>query len=161
NLPLTPRPPAVLVQRMIEADSAGVAFGADPVSGRRGVAVVSAVFGLGTALVGGDADADTWHVDRDGRIIDRRIAQKKIAHTADPGSHEGVRSVPVPQAKASQPALTDEQVRAVAELARRAGKHFGRPQDIEWAYASGELFLLQSRPVTSLTDRPDPDGVRN
>jgi pyruvate,water dikinase len=161
KLPLTPRPPAVLVQRMIDADAAGVAFGADPVSGRRGVAVVSAVFGLGTALVGGDADADTWHVDRAGRIIDRRIAVKKIAHAADPGSHEGVRSVSVPEAKAPTPALTDEQVVTVAELARRAGKHFGRPQDIEWAYANGALFLLQSRPITALVDHPDPDGVRN
>lgn len=161
NLPLTPRAPAVLVQRMIAADTAGVAFSADPVSGRRGVAVVSAVFGLGTAIVSGEADADTWHVDLAGRIIERHIATKKIAHVADPGSHEGVRAVPVPKAKEASASLTDEQVVAVAELARRAGKHFGRPQDIEWAYANGELFLLQSRPVTSLADRPDPDGVRN
>jgi pyruvate,water dikinase len=161
GLPPAPRPPAVLVQRMVAADAAGVAFGADPVSGRRGVAVVSAVFGLGTALVGGDADADTWHVDRDGRIIERRIVEKKVQHVAHPGSGEGVRAEPVPAAKATHPALTDEQVLAVAALARRAGKHFGRPQDIEWAYAGGELYLLQSRPVTSLADRPDPDGVRN
>src|SRR5262245_8068068 len=59
------RVPTVLVQRMVQADSAGVAFGADPVSGRRRVAVVSAVLGLGTALVSGDADADTYHVDGD------------------------------------------------------------------------------------------------
>src|SRR5213078_1024244 len=58
NLTPMPRPPTVLVQRMVQADVAGVAFGADPVSGRRGVTVVSAVFGLGTALVGGEADAD-------------------------------------------------------------------------------------------------------
>jgi pyruvate,water dikinase len=161
NLPLTPRPPAVLIQRMVRADVAGVAFGADPVSGRRGVAVVSAVFGLGTALVSGDADADTWHVDRDGRIIDRRIVTKTVAHVADLDSPDGVGAEPVPPGKSSQPALSDEQVVAVAELARRAGKHFGRPQDVEWAYAGGELFLLQSRPITSLADRPDPDGVRN
>jgi pyruvate,water dikinase len=161
KLSLTPRPPAVLVQQMINADAAGVAFGADPVSGRRGVAVVSAVFGLGTALVGGEADADTWHVDLAGRIVERHIAVKKTSHAAHPGSREGVQPVPVPEAKAATPALTDEQVVAVAELARRAGKHFGRPQDIEWAYAGGELFLLQSRPVTGLADRPDPDGVHN
>src|SRR5207237_2473767 len=60
GLPLTPRPPAVLVQRMVNAEVAGVAFGADPVSGRRRVAVVSAVWGLGTAQVSGDAAADTF-----------------------------------------------------------------------------------------------------
>jgi pyruvate,water dikinase len=64
GLPFVPRAPAVLVQRMIHSDAAGVAFSADPVSGRRGVAVVSAVFGLGTALVSGEANADTWLVDR-------------------------------------------------------------------------------------------------
>lgn len=161
RLPLTPRPPAVLVQRMVEADSAGVAFGADPVSGRRGVAVVSSVWGLGTALVSGEADADTWRVDRDGRILDAHIAHKKIAHRADPGSREGVKAESLGGKTAFSTSLTGDRVRAVAELARRAGKHFGRPQDIEWAYANGELFLLQSRPVTSLADRSDPDGVRN
>ena len=72
GLPPIPRPPAVLVQRMITADAAGVAFSADPVSGRRATAVVSGVFGLGTALVSGEADADTWLVDRSGlRLQDR------------------------------------------------------------------------------------------
>src|SRR5262249_55422563 len=80
GLPLTPRPPAVLVQRMVHADVAGVAFGADPVGGRRRVAVVSAVWGLGTALVSGDADADTFLVGGGGTIIERTIAHK---HTAD------------------------------------------------------------------------------
>src|SRR5207247_10457088 len=76
GLPLTPRPPAVLVQRMVNADVAGVAFGADPVSGRRSLAVVSAVLGLGSALVSGDADADTFHVQRHGTIIQRSLADQ-------------------------------------------------------------------------------------
>ncbi len=155
----TPRPPAVLVQRMVAADAAGVAFGADPVSGRRGVAVVAAVYGLGTALVAGDADADTWHVERDGTISKRDIADKRTAHRPAPGRGEGVVSAPVPEDQAKQPALTDELVRAVAELVRRTGKHFGRPQDIEWAIENGKLYLLQSRPITSLANVADPDGV--
>ena len=145
-----PRPPAVLIQRMIDAETAGVAFGADPVSGRRSVAVVAAVYGLGTALVSGDADADTFHVDRDGAIVQRAIADKRSVHRPAPGSAEGIRVESVPQDRASQPTLTDDQVRAVADLARRAGKHFGRPQDIEWAIEAGRLYLLQSRPITSL-----------
>jgi pyruvate,water dikinase len=156
-----PRPPAVLIQRMIDADAAGVAFGADPVTGRRGVAVVSAVWGLGTALVSGDADADTFHIDRDGTIVVREIADKTTAHRAAPGSPEGVAAVPVSAEQAGRPALTDEQVRAVAELVRRTGKHFGRPQDIEWAIEKGQLFLLQSRPITSLIPLADPDGALN
>jgi len=156
-----PRPPTVLVQRMVRADVAGVAFGADPVGGRRHIALVSAVLGLGTALVSGDADADTYHVDQDGTIIERAIADKRSAHRARLGSAEGVEAVPVPEEQAKQPALTDVQVRAVADLVRRTGRHFGRPQDIEWAIEAGRLYLLQSRPITSLIRLADPDGVIN
>ena len=131
GLPAAPRPPAVLVQRMVAPRAAGVAFSADPVSGRRGVAVVSAVRGLGSALVSGEADADTWRIDRDGAVVERRIVD--------------------------QPVLTDEEARAVADLARAAARQFGRPQDIEWAW-SDRLVLLQSRPITSLSAIADPDA---
>ncbi len=155
-----PKPPSVLVQRMVAADVAGVAFGADPVSGRRGLAVVSAVFGLGTSLVSGEGDADTYHVDRDGAIAQRTIAAKTVAHQPSAETCEGVHAVPVPEARAKQSALTDDQVRAVAALARQAGQHFGRPQDVEWAIEKGQLWLLQSRPITSLQTIADPDGAR-
>lgn len=156
-----PSPPAVLVQRMVAADAAGVAFSADPVSGRRGIAVVSGVYGLGTSLVSGECDADTWRVDRSRRIIESRIADKRTAHRADSGSHEGVRDVAVMPELTNSPCLNVEQVLAVAELARRAARHFGRPQDIEWAIENGTLYLLQSRPITSLAPLPDPDGGLN
>ena len=142
----SPGVPAVLVQLMIDAESAGVAFSADPVSGRRGHAVVSAVFGLGTALVSGEADADTFTVDRRGAIVARAIVEKRTAHRAAPGDAEGVVSQPVPAAQVSQPALTDAQAVVAAELARETARHFGCPQDIEWALADGKLWLLQSRP---------------
>lgn len=154
-----PRAPAVLIQRMVAADVSGVAFGADPVTGRRGVAVVGAVFGLGTALVSGECDADTLHVDRDGRIIHRAIAAKKIAHRAAPGTPAGITATPVPESVSTQPALSDTQVLAVAELVRRTSAFFGRPQDIEWAIEGGKLYLLQSRPITSLAHTADPDGL--
>src|SRR5258707_1175971 len=68
HLSILPEPPAVLVQQMVDAETAGVAFSADPVSGRRGLAVVSALYGLGTALVSGECDADTYNVGRSGDI---------------------------------------------------------------------------------------------
>ena len=132
GLSLAPHAPAVLIQRMVNARAAGVAFSVDPVSGRAAVAVVSAVQGLGDALVSGQSDADTWHVDRSGRILDRRLI-------------------------ADRPALTDAEVQQVAALARSAARHFGRPQDIEWAI-DDRLFLLQSRPITSLRSMADPDA---
>jgi rifampicin phosphotransferase len=142
--------PAVIVQRMIDADVSGVAFSADPVSGRRDLAVVGALYGLGTALVSGECDADTFHVDGQGRITERQIAEKRFAHRAAPGSGEGVAPVAVPDNLASRPALDDDQVRAVSSLARRAALHLHAPQDIEWAMSGATLYLLQSRPITTL-----------
>ena len=159
NAPLTA--PAVLVQKMINASVSGVAFSADPVSGRRSLAVISAVPGLGTALVGGDAAADVYKVDRAGKIVDRTIIRKNICHRFDPGTAEGVSAVALTDADALKPALTDAQARAVADLARRAAHAFGQPQDIEWAIEDGHLFLLQSRPITTLRDLPDPEGALN
>lgn len=113
---------AVLVQRMVPADSAGVAFSANPLTGDRSEVTISAVRGLGERLVSGQARADEWVV-RDGR--------------AQLG-------------RSSEDAITADQAVAVAHLAVSAAAHFGRPQDIEWAFTGGELYLLQSRPMTAL-----------
>jgi len=154
-----PVPPAVLVQRMVDAAVSGVAFSADPVAGDRGVAIVAAVYGLGAALVSGTADADTYGVDRLGAIVRREIARKTSAARRDPAAPEGISTQPIESALALAPALTDDEVRAVADLARAAARHFGRPQDIEWAIEDGRLYLLQSRPITSLAGLPDTGGV--
>jgi phosphohistidine swiveling domain-containing protein len=136
GLPPVLPPPAVVVQRMVTADTAGVAFSADPVTGRRNVAVVAAVRGLADGLVSGLVNGDTYHVDRSGAIGLRVLA-------------EG----------GADSALADPQVREVADLARRAAHVFGCPQDIEWAFEAGRLNLLQSRPITSLPDEPAVEGV--
>lgn len=161
GLPFPAAPPAVLLQRMAPAEAAGVAFSADPVSGQRGVAVVSAVFGFGTALVSGESDADTWRLGRAGTIIDRHIAHKLVAHRAAPGTPEGIAAEPVPEAMREEPAVTDEQAREIARLVRQAEAHFGCPQDLEWAVAGGRVYVLQSRPITTLTALADPDGELN
>ena len=161
GLSAPPTPPAVLVQRMIDADSSGVAFSADPVSGRRGLAVVSAVYGIGTSLVGGEADADGWTVDRTARIEGRSIVTKSICHGFDDESAENIAPRAIPEDRQRQPVLSDAQVTAVAALARAAESVFGQPQDIEWAIQDGVLFLLQSRPITTLRTLPDPDGALN
>ena len=126
---------AVIVQLMVHADAAGVAFSADPVTGQRGVAIVAAARGVSAALVHGDTDADEWRIDRGGRIVEQRM--------------HGATSV-----------LEQDAVVRVAAAVRAAARHFGAPQDIEWAWEDGRLFVLQSRPVTSLRGLADPDGVR-
>jgi pyruvate,water dikinase len=128
-----PGVPTVLVQRMIDPRCAGVAFSMDPVCGRRGVAVVSAVAGTGEKLVSGVVDGEDWQVDRQGAVVS--------------APKEGL-------------ILTNDDVRAVAELARRCETACGRPQDIEWAIdRAGKLWLLQSRPITTLAKRSDPDDT--
>jgi pyruvate,water dikinase len=133
GLEAPPGAPAVLVQCMVDAEAAGVAFSADPVSGARGTRVVSAVKGVGEKLVSGEVDADTWRVGRDGTILESSVNEQ---------------------------ALTADQAVEVARLAARAEAHFGAPQDIEWALKDGRLYLLQSRPITSLHGLADPDGER-
>ncbi len=142
---MTPVPrtaPAVIVQSMVNAEAAGVAFSADPVTGRRGVAVVSAVFGLATALVSGDTDADVYEVDRTGRVSRVSVADKES--NCGEQRHRRV--------------LSDEQACAIAALARRVERCFECPQDIEWAIERGNVYLLQARPITTLRHLADPDG---
>lgn len=160
GLPLAPGAPAVLVQRVIEGEASGVAFSADPVSGSRTMAVVAAVPGLASALVSGATNGDTWRVDRNRRIVEANIAVKQVAHRHDPRAPDGVGTVVLTGMAATRPVLQEDQVIAVAALARKAEKFFGRPQDIEWTWSKDQLYLLQSRPITGLKSKLDPDGIR-
>jgi phosphohistidine swiveling domain-containing protein len=159
GLALPPTAPAVLVQRMVDARVSGVAFGADPVSGARHTVVVSAVYGLGTGLVSGDCDADTYYVDPGNLIVRRSIVVKRRAHRRL--REGGIGAEFVDDALASAPALTDDEVRQVAALTRTAGAQVGRPQDVEWAFDLTGLHLLQSRSITSLAEIADPEGFLN
>lgn len=177
----TPQAPAVLIQRMVKADFSGVAFSADPVSNNRDLAVVATVPGLGDALVSGQTDADTFHVNRRGEIVSRApVSQPNPNGRGEQGSrgageqprstHHALRATQ-PETQNSNPAyppqgetqntLTDAQIQAIAALARRTEQFFGRPQDIEWAIEDGQLYLLQSRPITTLPPAPNPNGALN
>ena len=161
GLALMPEVPAVLVQKMVDADVSGVAFAADPVSGNRSLAVVGSLYGLGTALVSGEADADTFHITLENEIVLREIADKTVMHQYDANHIEGVSANSVSADVATKASLDDAQVVAVAELVRATSRYFNHPQDIEWAYCGDELFLLQSRPITSLREVVEPEGELN
>jgi phosphohistidine swiveling domain-containing protein len=160
GLPLLPQPPAVVIQVAIEGEVSGVAFSADPVSGRRGIAVVAAAPGLGEAVVSGKTNTDTWRVDRTGRIVESDIVAKQFAQRRDTGAIDGIASFALRGDEATRPALGEAQVAEVARLARKTANFFGMPQDIEWTIAGGQLYLLQSRPITVLSGKVDPDGIR-
>jgi pyruvate,water dikinase len=160
GLPWPPAAPAVIVQEMIEPDAAGVAFSTDPVSGDRSVAVIASNYGLATSVVSGDADSDLHRIDRTGRIVQRQIAVKTRADRFSTTAPEGVAPAAVTDSQARRPALTDVQVRQVAEAVRRIEALFGSPQDMEWAITGGRLHILQSRPITARMLRSGDENDR-
>ncbi len=145
----TPKAPAVIIQHMVRSDVSGVAFGADPITGNTGVAVVSSLYGLGTALVTGECNADVFYVDEIGSIVQRDIVNKHIAHLYQAEVLGGLCPVKIPDPQAGQPSLTDAEIAEITNLVRQAGKVMGYPQDVEWAIANHKLYILQSRPITT------------
>ena len=139
---------AVVVQRMVDVETAGVLFTANPVSGRRNEAVIDASPGLGEAVVSGAVNPDHFVVDpAAGRVVERRQGDKKIAVLAVPGG--GTHTVAA--ADHAGFCLTDRQAADLARLGLKAEQHFGAPQDLEWAISrGGALWLTQSRPITTL-----------
>ncbi|MFI7448634.1 rifamycin-inactivating phosphotransferase [Nonomuraea sp. NPDC049714] len=142
---------AVVVQRMVLPQAAGVLFTADPVTGNRKVATVDAGFGLGEALVSGLVNPDVFRV-RDGEIVAKAVAAKKRAIHPLPGG--GTREVTIDPRRQEQPALTDAQAVRLVRLGRRIEAHFGRPQDIEWCLVDDDFQIVQSRPITTLFPIP-------
>ena len=144
---------AVVVQRLVPAEVAGVIFTANPANGRREQTVITAAWGLGEAVVGGLVEPDEYLVDRaDPGLGRRRIASKQVMTIGVPG---GSGQVPTPAAKVDAATLTEEQVHRLADLGGRIEEHFGVPQDIEWALLDDRFEVLQARPITAL---PEPVG---
>ncbi|GAA4219793.1 rifamycin-inactivating phosphotransferase [Actinocatenispora rupis] len=145
---------AVVVQRMVVPEAAGILFTADPVTSNRKVASVEASYGLGEALVSGRVDPDVWTV-RDDAIVTRTVGTKRFAIEAVPSGGTG--DVPVDPGRRSRPSLTDAQVRQLVRLGRRIAARFGRPQDIEWCLTGDGFRIVQSRPITTLFPVPGTD----
>jgi phosphohistidine swiveling domain-containing protein len=139
----------VVIQRMVDSEAAGVAFSRDPLRpAERSTVVIESVWGQGEGLVGGTLDADRFEVNRDTLAVSTTIASKTDALLQDPAG--GTRAVALDDTRRQQPSLTDEQAREVARMAVRLETDFGAPQDAEWAFADGVLWILQTRPITTL-----------
>ncbi|PSK67848.1 Phosphoenolpyruvate synthase [Micromonospora sp. MH33] len=149
---------AVVVQKMVFPQAAGVLFTADPVTSNRKVASVEASFGLGEALVSGLVNADAYKV-RDDELIDRAIATKRLAIHALPAG--GTTEQEIDPERQDQPALTDAQVVRLVQLGRRIEAHFGHPQDIEWCLVDDGFQIVQSRPITTLFPVPETGDGEN
>lgn len=139
--------PAVLVQLMVNADSAGVGFGVNPVTQDKEY-VISSVFGLGNLLVSGESDADTWIIKNDKieytdiankpkkEVLNKTLYGTEIINVEDPDT----------------PSLTEEQIFTIQKIIHKVSLFYGHPQDIEWAIENNVVYLLQSRPITTINE---------
>ncbi|SET57909.1 rifamycin-inactivating phosphotransferase [Stigmatella erecta] len=143
---------AVVVQKMLLPQAAGILFTADPVTANRKVASIEAGFGLGEALVSGLVNADGYKV-RDGQVIEKVIATKQLATWALEGG--GTQERALEPERQDQQVLTEAQIVRLARLGRQIERHFGQPQDIEWCLVEDAFHIVQSRPITTLYPIPE------
>jgi phosphohistidine swiveling domain-containing protein len=139
---------AVVVQQMVDADSAGVMFTANPSSGRRNETVISAAWGLGESVVSGSVNTDNIVVRTpDGTVLSSETADKAVMTTY---AERRTQELPVPAERRNRPALSTAEAAELAGYGTRIEDHFGTPQDIEWARTNGSFWILQARPITAL-----------
>ena len=145
---------AVVVQLMVPSDVSGILFTANPATGERSEMIINASFGLGEAVVGGQVTPDTYTVDRETMAAkDTIIGAKEQKIVAD--GDQGTKLEDIAEEERDQSSLSDGDIEELVTLALKAEAHFGGvPQDIEWAYSGGKLFMLQSRPITNLPPQP-------
>jgi pyruvate,water dikinase len=140
---------AVVVQTMVDARTAGVMFTRSPLTGDRSVMTIEGSWGLGSAVVGGEVTPDRWVVGKiTGEISVREISAKPIRHAAASGG--GIETVSVPEDLRCAACMSDDEIQRLRAIGRKAERHYGRSQDIEWAVErdSEKILLLQSRPET-------------
>ncbi|ATB33473.1 phosphoenolpyruvate synthase [Melittangium boletus] len=146
---------SVVVQRMVLPEVSGILFTADPITGRRGTVSIDAGFGLGEALVSGLINADLYKVDKEtGALLDVQVGDKALA--IRPRPEGGTWEEHLPESMRRARALDDAAVRELVSLGTRIEKHYGKPQDIEWCIEAGRLYVVQTRPITSLYPLPEP-----
>lgn len=141
---------AVVVMGLVPCDTAGIAFTAHPVTASMDQIVINSSFGLGEAIVSGRVTPDSFVIDKHSfAVLEREIYPKTFAIYPHPEG-DGTVEQTLPPDRQKVASLTDEEACAVARLATRVEEHYGTPQDIEWGLYGGDLYLLQSRPITTL-----------
>ncbi|MFH1559921.1 MAG: phosphoenolpyruvate synthase [Chloroflexota bacterium] len=151
---------AVVVQRMIQSQVSGVIFTVDPITNNHQKMTIEAVFGLGEAIVSGNVTPDFYLLDKDEMRVqhnqvapqDWMLVRNQVAGSASEDANNWVK---VPPAERQVKKLSDDQVIALAQIGKRIEELYGFPQDIEWAQENGHLYILQSRPITTLGNVPD------
>jgi pyruvate,water dikinase len=151
---------AVVIQQMVDAEKSGVMFTSHPSTGDATM-IIEAAWGLGEAVVSGAVSPDNYVIDRDDRSMDVTIAEKKVMHEKDEATGQTIERE-VPEDKRTQRVVSDNEIDALMDLGERVEDHYGEPQDVEWAIVDGDVYMLQSRPITTIdedgSDVADPTG---
>ena len=142
---------AVVVQRMVQCDVAGVGFSINPISGDMNEMIVDANFGLGESVVSGEGEVDHYEIDKSTRAIRKAVVARKTTRIV--GVAGGTKEEPIEAGDADRSCLTDLQLSELAALLLKVEQSYRFPQDIEWGFADGKLHLLQSRPITTIPPR--------
>ena len=147
---------AVVVQKMANADKAGVMFTVNPSTGEE-IALIEGSWGLGESVVSGDVTPDNYQVDKkNNEIVNVTISDKKVMYTNDENGTSV--KVDVPEDKRNERVLSDEELIELTEMGKTVQAHYGEPMDTEWAFEKDMLFLLQARPITTLGDVEEDAG---
>lgn len=141
----------VIVQEMINSEVSGVAFSSNPITGKRNSIVISSVFGLGEGLVSGELNADTFVVE--GNSIEKNIVEKPYKIVFDEAKGFGTKQLA--NENPNEQSLSDVQIKEIVQKVKEIVEIYEKPQDIEWAYEDGKLYILQARPITTLNSIAD------
>ena len=141
---------AVVVMGLVQSDRSGIAFTAHPVTESLDQVIINSSWGLGEAIVSGRVTPDSFVVEKGSfAVLEREIYEKEMAIWPHPSGVGTVES-DLDAVRATAPSLSDDEARAVARMATMVEQHYGSPQDIEWGMQGDRLYLLQSRPITTL-----------
>ena len=141
---------AVVVQKMVDSEKSGVVFSKDPSYKNENI-IIEAVWGLGEGIVSGMITPDTYIVSRSLELIDKKISEKKIAITRDSAGGKSV--VKLREEKSSHQVLQTHEIKKLADIALKLEEHYRKPQDIEFAIEGGEIYIVQTRPITTMENR--------
>jgi pyruvate,water dikinase len=148
---------AVVVQKMVDSEKSGVMFTSHPSTGEPKM-IIEAAWGLGEAVVAGEVSPDNYILDRETGDLDSiTVTEKKVMHEKDPETGETVEN-DVPEDKREAQVLSEEELDSLREIGEKVEAHYETPQDVEWAIIDGEVYMLQSRPITTISDDGSQGG---
>ncbi|MFO7872469.1 MAG: phosphoenolpyruvate synthase [Candidatus Undinarchaeales archaeon] len=151
---------SVIIQKMVDSDKAGVMFTVNPAESDESKISIDAAWGLGEAIVGGEVTPDNYVVDKKSmQIVSKNVSEKPFMYTRDLETGK-TKKVNLSEETAKKQVLTEDEIQQLAEYGKQIEKHYGYPQDIEWALEDSKIYIVQSRPVTTLAGKDEKESEK-